>query len=152
MFFFQGENRSDREALFLPLCISSFLSPFLRQIWIYSVGWVVTCCFDFFFFFSRGCWVELGRGFGGHHLKLRRWDRKTCLNALSYGRHSHILSAKMPLFSFPVDAAKMPSGVGVSLVLNIKNSTYHLIWVAWDMGVWRVCVWWGKVEKGKEAA
>lgn len=68
-----------------------------------------------------------------------------------------ILAAKMPYFSFPVDAgnAEMPSGVGVSHILNMKNSIYHLIWMAWDMGVWSVCVFAGgrlKVERGKEAA
>lgn len=46
-----------------------------------------------------------------------------------------MLAAKMPFFFFPVDAAEMPSGVGVSPILNMKNSTSNVIWVTWDMGI-----------------
>lgn len=93
----------------------------------------------------------MGRGVGGHRLKLRTLGQKKSVSMVHPREDTLILAAKMPYFSFPVDAgnAEMPSGVGVSHILNMKNSIYHLIWMAWDMGVWSVCVCWGEVEGGE---
>ena len=59
----------------------------------------------FFFFFvvvvvvvvvARGSWDEVGRGIGGHRLKLRRWDRKPV--SMLHAREGTLLLAAKCLF------------------------------------------------------
>lgn len=152
MFFFQAENRSDIGALLLFFLLPLlFFTPFLGR----------------FGFISRGGWWpvvlvsppptpkrELGWGGEGRwwaSSKVKNTGTEKPVSMVHPREDTLILAAKMPYFSFPVDAgnAEMPSGVGVSHILNMKNSIYHLIWMAWDMGVWSVCVCWGEVEGGK---
>ena len=54
----------------------------------------------------------------------------------------------MPLFSFPVDAAEMPSGVGVSPILNTKKLKFSFDVGGMGYGCLE-CVWWEEVEGWK---
>ena len=69
--------------------------------------------------------MKWGGALWGHPLKLRRWYRKPVSTLHILGKARSWLQKKKkkkkPLFSFPVDAAEMPSGVGVSPILNTKK-------------------------------